>query len=622
GPGAVSFEQLLREYGRSDQAPDAGIGLGMARTGAGDLPGAALAYQEVQVRYPSPDRDGEVERLLTDLRKRGVTVPPPTAAEWYERGKNCYRLAFYDQAHQSFSKALDADPAHPDRADMLLRSGVSLYYLGKRPEAASVLEKLIKAGLPDCRCAEALHWLGKCYSRLGMREEAVETYLKIVSRYPESDWADDALYFAGNVQRDGGDAKQAIKYYRRLITDYPESSFADSALWWMGWIHYSAGEFSKAEESLQELVSRYPRSFLVNQALYWKGRSADRRGERSKAIRSYQRVLAHGPYTYYGSLAAERLSGTEMQVIAAEEPFDAMDPEADDGAEADAGTEDLSAAAGPPDWAAEARDVLSATPAYRRTLELMFQDMKKDAAVELWSLQELRPRRKAALIGLSKTFFQLGDYHSSLLVVLRNFERALERPSASLPGDIWLLAYPQGFWTSISSSARKYGMDPFFVAAIIREESQFRPDALSPAGARGAMQVMPATGEWIARTAGIAGFDRSKLFEADTNISVGTWYLSHLMKRFQGDLTLVSAAYNAGPEAVANWVAKMGAGVESSLFVESIPYTETRGYVKKVLRNYAEYKRLYGSSPALPMSGKRAGQDDRTVICRSEGSCP
>jgi soluble lytic murein transglycosylase len=142
----------------------------------------------------------------------------------------------------------------------------------------------------------------------------------------------------------------------------------------------------------------------------------------------------------------------------------------------------------------------------------------------------------------------------------------------------------------------------------MREESQFNPEALSSAGARGLMQVMPSTGAQVAQQIKVRGFDGGKLYDADTGINIGTWYIGNLMKRFKGDPILAAAAYNAGPEAVASWIKKNGYHADRDLFVESIPYMETRGYVKKVLRNYAEYKRIYGRTadiappaPVLPV---------------------
>ena len=627
---ATAYELTLNDFPRSEQAPEAGLGIGRALADAGDLPGSVRAFLDVRVRYPGNGNDAEVEKALAALAVRGAQVPKLTADEHYERGKNLFRAMQYDKAVESFRAALEADPIHPQRADMLLRSGIALFNLGRRPEAASTLERLLKARLPDCRCAEALNWLGKSYSRLGLREEAVETYLKLVRMYPESDWSDDALYHAGNVYRDANDMKKALKYYRRIVAEYPESSLADSAIWWQGWTYYNAGDYRKAVQTFQELVSRYPRSFLVNQALYWQGRGVERSGDRDKAQRYYRRAVNRGPYTYYGYLAAERLAGNDPPVLTvADEPI-MNEPVPEDSDLPQEGGQDLLDLDGPPVWTDEAIVALSAYPAYRKTLELMYLGMKKEAAAELWSLQELLPGRYGALIGLSKAFFELGDYYSSLVLVLRNFDRHLERPSSRLPEDLWLLAYPQGYWQSIVSAARRYGLDPYFVAAIIREESQFRSEALSPAGARGVMQVMPATGEWIARMAGIRDFDRAKLYDADMNITVGTWYLSYLMKRFKNDLYLVSAAYNAGPEVVAAWAGASRGAADPVLFVETIPYRETRGYVKKVLRNYAEYRRIYGrtdisapiflSAPASRGAGGVSTGDVR--LCGSPGRCP
>jgi soluble lytic murein transglycosylase len=624
---AAAFELSLREHPRSDQAQDAALGLGKARAESGDLAGAVRAYIETSVKHPAPDRDQEIRKALNDLASRGAVVPRLTADELYERARNLFRANRFEEAYRDFGNALATNPDHPQKADILLRSGIALFNLGRRSEAASVLERLVKADLPDCRCAEARVWLGKSYGRIGLREQAVESYQQVARLYPGSEWADDALYLAGNVHRDAGDMQHAVTFYRRLVTGYPESPFADSAIWWEGWAAYQTGAYRKAEQTFRELVNRYPRSFLVNQALYWQGRSAEMRGEGSLAVQFYRRVLTRGPYTYYGYRASERIAITAPLVPTEAEGATTPFPALDDGVTAEDPVRDGSDVDGPPDWNEEAMAALASNPVYHRTRELVYVGMKKEAAAELWSLQEGIPGRKGALLGLSKIFFELGDYYSSLIIVLRNFERVLERPSSLLPEDLWLLAYPQGYWTAIVTNARKYGIDPFFVAAIIREESQFRPDALSPAGARGVMQVMPETGEWIARNAGIAGFERASLFEADVNISVGTWYVSHLMKRFRGNLTLVSAAYNAGPQAAASWTGREHATADPSTYVESIPYAETRGYVKKVLRNYAEYRRLYGGTveaAGIPVPQRDAiPQDIRGPhLCSSTEHCP
>ena len=613
-PAIEAFENFLQNHPRSEFAPDSGVGLGQALLADARPVEAARAFRAVSIAYPGSAADQDAAKGLAELDAAGVAVADYTIAELYERGKNFSRTIQHDKTVETFRILLEREPNPPHRPDVLLRMSIALYNLGKRGESVVVLEKLVKDYPAHEQTAEALHWLGKSYSKLGEREKGIRTFQKIISSYPEGEWADDALFYIGNIYREANDLKMGLKFYGRLASEYPESKFADSALWWNAWAYYRAGEFKKTEQTLQELVSRYPRSFLVHQARYWQGKTAEKRDDPARAALYYGRVLQKGPYTYYGYRAAERLIALKVPQGAApaDMPVDAVpvcgtEPCHEDPLAA-YDTDD-----GPPVWTDETRQLLAAEPSFKKTLELMHLDMKNEAAAELWSLQERLPHTRGAFIGLSKAFFELGDYYRSLVLVLRNYQPYLDGQTRETPADLWVLAYPQGYWDSIATYAKKYGQDPYFIAAIIREESQFHAAALSSAGARGVMQVMPQTGEWVARNVSIPGFDRSRLFEPDMAINVGTWYISHLMKRFKNDPLFVAAAYNAGPEAVTSWLARNGpAGLERDVFVESIPFSETRGYVKKVLRNYAEYKRIYGK--AAPAALLLPAAQDGTVV--------
>jgi len=594
-PAAGAFEKFLQDNPRSEFCADAGMGLGKALTADAEPARAIRAYRDVQVKCPGSPAEPDVERALAGFRSSGVEVPELAPEELYERGKNLFRANLYGKAAETFTKLLALDPSYPDRPEVLLRAGIALFNLGRRTEAAAMLEKLAQDFPRDERVPEALYWLGRSYSKLGERDKGVQAFRKILDSYSGSEWADDALFFTGNIYREADDLKKAITFYGRLAAEYPGSRFADSALWWKAWACYGAGEYRKAGQILQLIVLRYPKSFLANQARYWQGRISEKTGSTAKAAAYYGDVLKRAPYTYYGYRAGERLAGIKSSdaPVKADEAV-LTDPECEDGHCPDDAAGASDAEDGPPVWTGEALKTLSAEPLFTRSLELLYLDMKKEAAAELSILQARLPRKRGALLGLSKTFFELGDYYRSLMLVLTNYERYLDGKAGDTPRDFWLLAYPQGYWDSIVSYSRKYGQDPYFIAAIIRAESQFRAEALSPAGARGVMQVMPATGAWAAQRIRVPGFDPNKLFDSDTAINIGTWYISQLMKRFKGDALFTAAAYNAGPDAVSAWLTKNGQGTERDAFVESIPFSETRGYVKKVMRNYAEYKRIYG----------------------------
>lgn len=586
---AEAYQKFLRDYPHSDIGPDAGLGLGKVLTLDGNIGKAVKAYRDIMINYPGTPADQEARNALDELKLCGAEIPELNSDELYEQGKNYFKASQYQNAYDAFMRIIDMNPTYLHKADILLRSGICLVHLGKRTEAASMFEHIMKENPPEQHGAQALNWLGKLYSRLGKKDEAIGSYLKIIASYPSSEWADDALYLVGNIYRESNDVKKAVTFYDRLAREYPGSKFADSAYWWKAWAYYTSGNFKQAEQTLKELIQKYPRSSLVNQALYWQGRIAEKKPDRKRAASYYRRLLAHGPYTYYGHRAAERLSSLNLPVSV---PAREESPETNGFIFPQIQINDTDTD-GPPVWTEEAVKALSKEPSFKKTLELMHLGMNKEAASELWSLQDKITRKRGALLGLSKAFFELGDYYRSLILVLRNYERYLEGSYWATPDDFWLLAYPQGYWDSILSYSRKYNQDPYFIAAIIREESQFHTEALSPAGARGIMQIMPSTGEWIAQSVRIKGFDRAKLFDYDTGINLGTWFVNHLMKRFRGDARLVAAAYNAGPDAVLSWLDKNN-GFDRDEFVEMIPFAETRGYVKKVMRNYAEYKRIYG----------------------------
>lgn len=156
----------------------------------------------------------------------------------------------------------------------------------------------------------------------------------------------------------------------------------------------------------------------------------------------------------------------------------------------------------------------------------------------------------------------------------------------------WRNFYPINHQETIIKHATTQKIDPLLVAAVIRTESKFHSKATSRSGALGLMQIMPDTAKWIAQQRGDEEFHKELLFEPDVNIEYGTWYIANLSKEFDGDLVLVIAAYNAGRGNVNRWLAeKKWTGEHTTL--EQIPFPETREYVKRVLKNYENYRELY-----------------------------
>jgi len=158
----------------------------------------------------------------------------------------------------------------------------------------------------------------------------------------------------------------------------------------------------------------------------------------------------------------------------------------------------------------------------------------------------------------------------------------------------WLgrLVYPVKYKQEIKLNAEKYGVDPYLVAAVIRVESNYKHDTVSPKGAVGIMQLMPDTAEWIFQREGLKTLTAANLTDPEINIHIGTLYMSMLYQQFKNDPVLVVASYNAGPGNVNKWLSnQVWDGTKET--TDQIPFKETRNYVNKVLYYHNKYKSIY-----------------------------
>jgi soluble lytic murein transglycosylase len=227
---------------------------------------------------------------------------------------------------------------------------------------------------------------------------------------------------------------------------------------------------------------------------------------------------------------------------------------------------------------------------YQKALELQQLGLDDLAGRELIRVSRQGIRGRRALLELSVHLSAVGDHHEALRVAKIYFPDYLDGARTPQSSMLWQVAYPTTYLPVIRSYTKNH-VDPYLVAAIIREESLYDTDALSRAGAVGLMQIMPTTARTLIHSSQSLDTIRDELLDYDTNIRLGSQYLGNLLTQFSGNLMHAVAAYNAGPSAVSRWVARNG-GAEPAEFVELIPYRETRGYVKRVLRSYREYHRL------------------------------
>jgi soluble lytic murein transglycosylase len=172
------------------------------------------------------------------------------------------------------------------------------------------------------------------------------------------------------------------------------------------------------------------------------------------------------------------------------------------------------------------------------------------------------------------------------------FERYTDASGGQIPEELWRIVYPLHHWSLIREEAQKYGLDPWLAAALIRNESLFYSNATSSAGAIGLMQIMPETGRIVAEELGLPTPTIADLYDPVLNIRYGMYYLHKRVEEFGGDLVRAVCSYNAGVEAVRQW-AEQNKVADADEWIELIPYTETRLYIKGILGDVRQYRRLY-----------------------------
>jgi soluble lytic murein transglycosylase len=245
----------------------------------------------------------------------------------------------------------------------------------------------------------------------------------------------------------------------------------------------------------------------------------------------------------------------------------------------------------------EARPVFEPTEATRRRIERA--RLLASAALDDWAAIELRygarngAQPHVAALELARITARNGAQDQAIRHIKALVPEYLFMPIDAAPLEFWKLAFPLGFRAELEKYCRARSLDPFLFAALVRQESEFSPKAVSRAKAYGLAQVLPSTGRELARKLGLRRFNASMLFWPDVNLNLGTYMFRSMVNQFDGRLEPALAAYNAGKSRADAWL-QWGEFREPSEFVETIPFSETRTYVQIVLRNAAMYRRLYG----------------------------
>jgi peptidoglycan lytic transglycosylase len=501
-------------------------------------------------------------RLVERIRRRPDREPTPT-----ERlAEADLRLAEGDPrgAQAEALVVLAAAPTREARDHALWIQARAAWALGMHV-AAEALCLALATGDDGPYSARALGQAARWRWNEDDDAAAMRLFREVARRFPGSREGPDALYAMARIQQEAGAYDDALRAYEALAQGYPTSRGAAEARWRAAWVRYLAGDYAGAAEGFARIAPASERETRVA-AEYWEARALENAGDPA-ARAKLTHVAEQHPATFYGVLADARLGLAPRPVPAS------LDVERPAFPEALTGPHAVRA---------------------RRYGEL--------------GLYELARRELDALAPRASTEALLQAY-----AAVEAPGPAIRLARASFGGARRRYLYPLGYWEVVRPFAQARGLDPLLVAALIRQESLFFPDAVSPADAHGLMQLLPSTARDVAEAAGRPAPDRTALHRVATNVDLGTSLLRRLLDRYGGSRVKALAAYNAGEDAVAKWERRYGGRPEDE-FVELISYRETRDYVKAVLTHYEVYRQLYTSDLAPSPSATSLGSPPKEPL--------
>ncbi|MFQ5817378.1 MAG: transglycosylase SLT domain-containing protein [Terriglobia bacterium] len=585
----VAQATLLVELGHAPQAsallthqpdwqrrPALLLALAEAQAAAGETEPAVETLHRLYYEFPlSPEAEPANQRLSQLRPQLGTRYLKPSEALRRRRADLLWAARAYQGARSAYVD-LSVRASEPTRRRARLRAALALYRLGGGRRACAELEAIrdVDSELEaPWRAARA-----RCRLRahdLGGFEHELEP---LRTRFGTSRWYAQALFAAGNYFFASDELTGAADHFQRLLERFPRSEWAPEAQWKLAWIAYLEKDTARAARRMEEHLARFPHSAFTPRALYWRARIAHRRGEVSVAARLAELLRSYFPRHYLG----QQLEQAEW-------------------AQAHGGSGDgEESPAALPAWVERIRlarpvpKTPSVPPHFMRLLErarALEQLGLAEFAAEEAALVLKKSSHPQAYLIRARTAFALNQYPQAGEWVRRGFPDYLDLALDALPRATWELLFPRLYWKSIRRHARRYKLDPYLVAAVIRQESRFEREAVSSAGARGLMQLMPRTARRLAR---VRRLNPDRLFQPDFNVRLGTRFLRELHRRFKGQLELMVAAYNAGGTRVTQWHRRR-TWSEPAEFVESIPTEQTRNFVYLVLRNYQFYRDLYAN---------------------------
>lgn len=564
----VIYQRLLK--GRVTDVEGLYVRLARAAEAAGDPNTSADALAHVFYEFPLGDNAVDAGKALQRLG--ALPVLAPDSARYQAelgRAERLYIARRYADARGAFEALRDV--ASGDAADLVQLRLAECDYYTKRARPAKEALMQLAARAPGK--GEALYHAGLAARDLGDTTTFLRSLQQVDTDFPDSLWADSALDTLASYYLKVDDDDHADLLFRDLLERFPRSSHAERAGWKVGWMAYRKGQFDDAARVFEQSASSFARSDYRPGWLYWAGRAQERAGRPAVAQERYALALTDYAQTYYGRLALKRMDAAAVARLTPSRTTPELP---------------LSGLSMPPNGATIrallATDMFDAAMNELRYAQLVWGDTSAIQATMAWTIQQ-----QAASEGGMR---RLSLLRNGMNTMRRAYPQFMTIGGDALPREVLSVIFPLAYWDLIRKHADANGLDPYFVAALVAQESTFVADVRSPASAVGLMQLMGPTARMYARKLQLP-YSSRLLVDPEANIRMGTAYFADKMREF-GNAYLALASYNAGERAVRRWQTERP-GLEAEEFIDDIPYPETQGYVKKILGTADDYRRVYGN---------------------------
>lgn len=561
------YRRVLEIRDSGSRAEQARLGLAESLASTGDTDVALGELRRVRLTFGNYDAYDAARRAETRIARAADRAVPPLSADDYATmtGRLLARSR-YDEAVRLFEEQLQI----ADRSDAARLSAAIIDTLYRARENREALSRIrdFRRRWPRSTFDDELTVLE---FRIAIREARTADVRRLGTRIMRggvpgvsTGEARGIGRLVGSYMVAVGRVAEGLAVFRELFQSSRARDEQEDLLWRAGIAAVRAGEFDRAESNLQALIDRRVGPETTRIARFWLADVAARRGRTEEARRIWTEIADEHPLDYYGLRAAARL-GRAPRV-------DGTLPR--------------------PDLAARPESL--ASPEMRAARILSAAGLTADAAALAREAAERFADDSGLAYEAARASAAVGEYRAAHSLMARRFPAYITRGGQDLPPDFLKLFWPMAFEEHITAAGDRANVDPHVMLSIARRESRFDPSVRSVVGAVGLFQFMPYTANELATPAGLDSVDEDALKTPHASARLAATYLKGLLDQFDGELAPAAAAYNAGEDLVTYWwKAHKAAGVD--LFVEMIPYSETRGYVREVVGNFGAYKAIYGN---------------------------